>query len=150
MKITRYFNIQKIVGLWGVLFLIAPNLYAAQEGQYWRQEQTRLQQILMPGRDRDFYSAQLTELGYQITFAYIDPRYEEYDVVKDGLNYAVKIYLGPDRNEAVRVEVARDRFLSETTQRILETSTQTERVAREARTTEEEWQKTLPLGTKRR
>jgi uncharacterized protein YmfQ (DUF2313 family) len=85
-----------------------------------RAEKSRLEQVLKPGEDKDFYRHQLEKTGWKITSVNYDkPEYVEYEIVKGTSTYEVQIDLDKNSHKATTVDVAYNLWHAEATNKAL-------------------------------
>jgi len=87
----------------------------------WNQGKKDLEQVLKAGESKQFYRQQLEKQGFQITAVNYDkPDYIEYEVVKGDRTYEVQIDFDKNSNKANKVEIERNLWRAEATDRVLE------------------------------
>jgi hypothetical protein len=86
----------------------------------WNSEKQKLEQVLKPGQDKEYYRRELEKMGYKITSVNYDrPDYVEWEIVKDGQTYEVQIDLDKNQAKATKIDVATDMWKAEATEKAL-------------------------------
>ena len=89
----------------------------------WNSEKDKLEQVLKPGHDKEWYRRELEKSGYKITSVNYDrPDYVEWEIVKDGQTYEVQIDLDKSKNQATKIDVATNMWKAEATEKALRES----------------------------
>jgi uncharacterized protein YmfQ (DUF2313 family) len=87
----------------------------------WNQGKKDLEQALKVGENKQFYRQQLEKQGFQITAVNYDKAdYVEYEIVKGDRSYEVQIDFDKNNNKATKVEIDRNLWRAEATDRVLE------------------------------
>lgn len=87
----------------------------------WNDGKRNLEQVLKVGENKQFYRQQLEKRGYQITAVNYDkPDYVEYEVIKGDHSYEIQIDFDKNANKSTKVEVDRNLWQAEATDRALE------------------------------
>jgi hypothetical protein len=87
----------------------------------WNQGKKELEQALKTGEDKKSYRQQIEKQGFRITaINYDKPDYVEYEVVKGDSSYEVQIDFDKNSRKATKVEVDRNLWRAEATDRALE------------------------------
>jgi hypothetical protein len=87
----------------------------------WNQGKAQLEQALKVGESKNFYRQQIEKQGFRITAVNYDkPDYVEYEMVKGDQSYEVQIDFDKNSNKSTKVEVERNLWRAEATDRALE------------------------------
>jgi uncharacterized protein YmfQ (DUF2313 family) len=87
----------------------------------WSQGKNQLEQALKIGESKDFYRPAIEKQGFRITAVNYDkPDYLEYEVVKGDQSYEVQIDFDKNSNKSSKVDVDRNLWRAEATDRALE------------------------------